>query len=223
MVGMESIALIPALVVDDEPVVRTRLVGILQGIDAAADPACAGSLAEARALLAERDFALVLVDIGLPDGNGCELVAWLHANRPAVAVLVVSAWGHEDTVLAALRAGAVGYLLKEREDIELAYSLRSVQRGGAPIDPAIARRILALLPDAAPAEGSPAGGGVHLSAREREVLELMARGHSNREIADATALSKLTIEGYTKAIYRKLAVGSRTAAVHEARNRGLLH
>lgn len=219
---MESIALSPALVVDDEPAVQRRLAGVLQGIDATVDATCAGSLAEARALLAERDFPLVLVDIGLPDGNGCELVAWLHANRPDTAVLVVSAWGHEDTVLAALRAGAVGYLLKEREDIELAYSLRSVQHGGAPIDPAIARRILALLPDASRAEGHADDGPVHLSAREREVLELMARGHSNREIAETISLSRLTIEGYTKAIYRKLAVGSRTAAVHEARNRGLL-
>ena len=126
--GMESIALTPALVVDDEPAVLRRLAGVLQGIDATADAACAGSLAEARALLAEREFALVLVDIGLPDGNGCELVDWLRANRPGTAVLVISAWGHEDTVLAALRAGAIGYLLKEREDVELAYSLRSVQR-----------------------------------------------------------------------------------------------
>ncbi len=219
---MESIALAPALVVDDEPAVQRRLAGVLRDIDATADATCACSLAEARALLAERDFALVLVDIGLPDGNGCELVAWLHANRPDTAVLVVSAWGHEDTVLAALRAGAVGYLLKEREDIELAYSLRSVQQGGAPIDPAIARRILALLPDVPHAGDGAADGPVHLSAREREVLELMARGHSNREIAETISLSKLTIEGYTKAIYRKLAVGSRTAAVHEARNRGLL-
>jgi DNA-binding NarL/FixJ family response regulator len=219
---MESIALSPVLVVDDEPAIQQRLVGVLRGVDATVEAACAGSLADARALLAQRDFALALVDIGLPDGNGCELVAWLHAHRPGIAVLVVSAWGHEDTVLAALRAGATGYLLKEREDIELAYALRSVQRGGAPIDPAIARRILALVPQDAPAGGHGEGGAVHLSTREREVLELMARGHSNREIADAIALSTLTIEGYTKAIYRKLAVGSRTAAVHEARNRGLL-
>jgi DNA-binding NarL/FixJ family response regulator len=215
---MEPIALSPALIVDDDPGIRQRLANLLHRIEEGVEIAMAGSLADASAMLQSRSFALALVDIGLPDGNGCELVAWLHANQPRTASLIVSAFGHDDTVLAALRAGAVGYLLKEREDIELELSLRSVQRGGAPIDPVIARRILALLP------GAPgqAAAGLHLPDREREVLELMARGHSNREIGEQMTLSTLTVEGYTKSIYRKLAVGSRTAAVYEARNRGLL-
>lgn len=216
---MEPIALSPALIVDDDPGIRQRLANLLQRIEAGVDIAVAGSLADARATLQSRSFALALVDIGLPDGDGCELVAWLHAHQPRTASLVVSAFGHDDVVLAALRAGAVGYLLKEREDIELELSLRSVQRGGAPIDPVIARRILALLPGT---PGPATAGGLHLPEREREVLELMARGHSNREIGEQMTLSTLTVEGYTKSIYRKLAVGSRTAAVYEARNRGLL-
>lgn len=214
------LALTPALVVEDDPAMQQRLARLL-GELGATNVVAAGSLAQAHEQLALRDFNLVLVDIGLPDGNGCELVARLHRERPQVPVLVISSWGHEDTVLAALRAGAIGYLLKERDDLELTLSLRSIQRGGAPIDPVIARRILALLPSLVPAV--PAPPEVQLSGRELEVLRLIARGCSNREIAEMVSLSRLTVEGYTKAIYRKLAVGSRTAAVFEAKSLGLLH
>lgn len=216
---MDTLALTPALVVEDDPAMQQRLTRLLGELDAGGEVTTAHSLAWAHEQLARKDFALVLVDIGLPDGNGCDLVAWLHRHHPQLPVLVISAWGHEDIVLMALRAGAIGYLLKERDDLELMLSLKSIQRGGAPIDPAIARRILALLPDETPA---PDPQGVQLSEREREVLQLLARGCSNREIAELISLSRLTVEGYTKTIYRKLAVGSRTAAVFEARNLGLL-
>jgi DNA-binding NarL/FixJ family response regulator len=166
----------------------------------------------------------------LPDGNGVELIAWLHEHCPQVTTVVISAFGDEETVLAALRAGAVGYLLKEREDIELRLALQSIQRGGAPIDPFIARRILALLSSPPPPtataqadERDVLAGENTLSDRESEILQLVARGYSNREIAELTTLSRFTIEGYTKTIYRKLAVRSRTAAVFEAKNLGLLH
>lgn len=218
----ELLALTPALIVEDDPAMQRRLALLLRGIDAAADVVTTDSMGSARELLAGRSFAIALVDIGLPDGNGCDLIAWLHERWPQRPVLVISAWGHEDVVLAALRAGAIGYLLKERDDLELQLSLRSIQRGGAPIDPAIARRILALLP-AESARQKPAGGEtVNLTERELDILKLVARGCSNREIAELLSLSHLTVEGYTKAIYRKLAVKSRTAAVFEAKNLGLL-
>jgi DNA-binding NarL/FixJ family response regulator len=106
-------------------------------------------------------------------------------------------------------------------NIELDLALQSVQRGSAPIDPFVARRILTLLPAVLPAAAS-AGDENVLSEREAEKLGLVARGYSNREIADLTALSRFTTEGYAKAIYRKLAVSSRTTAVFEAKSRGLL-
>ncbi|GAB3786991.1 response regulator transcription factor [Dyella agri] len=218
----DGIELDPALIVEDDTTTQRRLARLLAGLGGGVRHiAAAGSMAEAKARIAAQVPRLALIDIGLPDGSGIELIGWLRNRHPSVPTVVISAWGDEEIVLAALQAGAIGYLLKERDDIELELALQSIQRGGAPIDPFVARRILTLLP-AAP---SPAAAGPDehaLSERETEILGLVARGYSNREIAELIALSRFTIEGYTKAIYRKLAVSSRTAAVFEAKSRGLL-
>ena len=218
----ELLRLTPALIVEDDPAMQARLARLIGEIDGGQDITVVASLAEAFTALAAGRFALVLVDIGLPDGDGRDLVGRVHRQNADLPILVISSWGHEDTVLSALQAGACGYLLKERDDVELTVSLRSVQRGGAPIDPVIARRILGLLPASRPQEAAPLGDEIRLSARELEVLQLLARGCSNREIAELVSPSRLTVEGYIKAIYRKLAVGSRTAAVFEAQKLGLL-
>lgn len=223
-----SIDLSPTLIVEDNGPMQQRLRRLLvELIGSDTRIATADSIAAAKAQLTKDAKGMALIDIGLPDGSGIELIAWLHEHCPQVTTVVVSAFGDEETVLAALRAGAIGYLLKEREDIELRVALQSIQRGGAPIDPFVARRILALLATpSTPATTATARRATAsddtLSERESEILQLVARGYSNREIAELTALSRFTIEGYTKAIYRKLAVGSRTAAVFEAKSRGLL-
>lgn len=214
----------PALVVDDHAPMRERLRRILLDCGTPAHAIhVAGDIAEARRQLAQAPFRLAVVDMGLPDGSGVELIAQLFESRPEIACVVISAFGAEDSILAALRAGAVGYLLKEREDIEIALSLRSIARGGAPIDPFIARRILGLLA-AAPSAAGPAVPAVDspLSQREQQVLQLVAQGRSNGEIAQAMSLSRLTVESHTKSIYRKLVVGSRTEAVYRARQLGWL-
>lgn len=224
---MHGVELTPALIVEDDPVVRNRLRHLLMDASEAA-PALmrvAGDVASAKRCLRdiESGFSLALIDIGLPDASGIELIGHIHAAYPITACVVVTGWSEQGTVLAALRAGAVGYLLKERDDEELVLALRSVQRGGAPIDPFVARYVLGQLSTADASDGQPSVlDDKALSTREVEVLHLVERGHSNREIAALTGLSRFTIEGYTKAIYRKLAVGSRTAAVHAARSRGLL-
>ena len=217
-----EIALTSVLVVEDDPSMQARARRLLHEV--AGDGIrvdIAGDIAAARARIGSGAFSLALVDVQLPDGNGVDFIGWLREHAPAVPAVVVSSWAEEGTILAALRNGAIGYLLKNAEDIELAMHLRSLQRGGAPIDPVIARRLLQLMPQAA-AVPAPAED-IHLSARESEILQMVARGLSNREIADATALSRLTIESHTRNIYRKLAVGSRTEAVFEAQSRGLLH
>ena len=218
----ESTLPAPVLVVEDEPLLQQRLRGVLLQLGYAADALVfAATLSEARACLAWQPVALALVDLTLPDGHGTALIGEMRANDPGLGILVVSAWSSEEAILGALRAGATGYVLKERDDIEVSLSIRSVLRGGAPIDPFIARRILELLPAqalAAPAEETPQV----LSKRESEILQLVADGLSNREIAEQLCLSRYTVESHVKHIYRKLAVSSRTMAVQKARSQGVV-
>ncbi|WP_027014913.1 LuxR C-terminal-related transcriptional regulator [Comamonas composti] len=216
----------PVLVVEDEPLLQQRLRAVLLALGYTADALLfVASLAEARECLAQQPVALALVDLHLPDGDGCELIAQLRADDPGLGILVVSAWSSEDAILGALRAGATGYVLKERDDVEVQISIRSVLRGGAPIDPFIARRILAFLPEelsSPPAVGTAPALEGGLSEREHEILRLVADGLSNREIAEQLFLSRYTVESHIKRVYRKLAVSSRTGAVYKARSRGWL-
>lgn len=214
----------PVLVVEDEPLLQRRLRGVLLGLGYAEDALVfAAMLAEARKCLAAQPVALALVDLQLPDGNGRTLIGELRAQDPGLGILVVSAWSSEDAILGALRAGATGYVLKERDDVEVQLSIRSVLRGGAPIDPFIARRILELLPAPRPMPACAAQGLEEaLTEREGDILRLVADGLTNREIAEQLCLSRYTVESHVKRVYRKLAVSSRTGAVREARSRGLL-
>lgn len=212
----------PLLVVEDEPLMQTRLLKVLLGLGYTEDAIVfADSLAQAAFHLANQPVAMALVDIGLPDGSGIDLIEKLRTYDPTLCILVISAWSTEDILLAALRAGATGYVLKERDDLEISVSIRSVLRGGAPIDPFIARRILELLP-MTPASPARVPEGASLSARESEILHLVAQGLTNREIAEKLFISRYTAECHIKHIYKKLAVSSRTKAVNEARLRGLL-
>ena len=223
-VPAESILPSPLLVVEDEPLIRTRLTTVLHSLGYADDALIfAGTLAEARACLQDQPVAMALVDLGLPDGNGIELIGELRHSDPGMGILVISAWSTEDAILSALRAGANGYVLKERDDLEVTLSIRSVLRGGAPIDPFIARRIIAeLQPAAGQAPHKEIPPESVLSSREIQILRLVADGMTNREIAESLFLSRYTVECHVKNIYRKLAVPSRTKAVSEARARGLL-
>lgn len=205
---------------------RDRLARVMKDIGYADDDLTfTSTLAEGRQHAQAQPIALALVDLGLPDGNGIELIEELRSEDPALGILVISAWSTEDAILGALRAGATGYVLKERDDIEVSLSIRSVLRGGAPIDPFIARRILTLLPSMPlpmEAREQPPDGIGTLSTREREILEKVSQGLSNREIAESLTLSRHTVECHVKRIYRKLAVSSRTRAVNVARQYGLL-
>lgn len=210
-----SIALTPALIVEDIAVTRTRLGTMLGDICGAdADIAAVGTLAAARASLAAQPRPFVLVDIGLPDGNGIELIKWLRAHHPQTTSVVVSAWGNEATVLDALRAGAAGYLFKERDIDELRAALLGVQRGCVPIDPFVARGILGALTGVGSAMDGGAAARMHapLTERETSVLKLIERGCSHREIADMTGLARATIEDCVRAVYGKLVVTAPTIA-----------
>ena len=212
---------IPVLVVEDEPLLQRRLQLVLMSLGyAESDLVIVGSLKEARDFLSKQPVALALVDLELPDGNGRSLILEMRADDPSLGILVVSAWSSEDAILGALRAGATGYVLKERDDLEVSLSIRSVLRGGAPIDPFIARRILELLPVSKLDSMQVQHSEQELSERESAILRLVADGMTNREIADRVSLSRFTVDTHIKRIYRKLAVSSRVTAVQEAKARG---
>ncbi|QII85041.1 response regulator transcription factor [Bordetella hinzii] len=210
----------PVLLIEDEPPIRDRLERVLLRLGYEQDSLYfAGSLAEARASFSRQPAAVALVDLGLPDGSGVDLIAEMYAANPEMAILVVSAWSSEEAILAALRAGASGYVLKERDDLEVSIAVRSILSGGAPIDPFVARRLLQEF-RGRPVDLSDAAGP--LSPRETQILRLVASGLGNREIAEQLHLSRYTVERHIKHIYRKLVVSSRTKAIHAARARGLL-
>ncbi len=219
------------LIVDDEPPMQARLRRVLITLGYADGVLhCAADIAQGKALAGnvpagKSAYTLALVDLGLPDGNGIELIRWLRARDEALPILVISAWSTEEMILGALRAGASGYVLKERDDLEITMSLKSVLKGGAPIDPFIARRILGLI-GAAPAQASVVVEDTELheslSERELDILTRVAEGMSNREIAESLSISRWTVDTHVRHIYQKLAVDSRTRAVHVARVQGLL-
>lgn len=218
----QPIRLESILIVEDDPGMQVRLRSLMREVAGEqVDIRIAPTFVAACTTLHEQRPTLALVDVRLPDGSGIELIARMQQELPETQAVIVSAFSEEEVIFAALRAGAIGYLLKDREDIELILSLRSLQRGGAPIDPMIARRILGLVPSLTQAQVDPASVP-QLTNRETGILQLVSQGLGNREIAERMNLSRLTIEGHTKNIYRKLAVKSRTAAVHEARTLGLL-
>ena len=139
---------------------------------------------------------------------------------------MVSAWSTLNSLFTAIQAGATGYVLKERDDVEVTLAIRSILRGGAPIDPFIAREILKQI--SIPASSPPVERNHSdaeqevLTHREKEILSLVAQGLSNREIAEQLCVSRYTVESHIKHIYRKLSVSRRTKAVSTARHLGIL-
>lgn len=171
---------------------------------------------------------VVLVDLCAARDIGLDVISRLRAQAPSLPVLALASRTEEDEVFAAaMRAGGSGYLLKERDDIEIALSLRSALHGGTPIDPFVAGHLLrsaqwALVPSAKAGttrSGPPCGP---LTERERNVLALLATGMTNGKIADAIRISRNTVETHIKRLYSKLEAHTRLEAVHRARSLGLI-
>ena len=209
------------LVVEDIAGLRASLMGIAAGVFGVADPAGAGTLAEARAWLATSrhiDRPLIaLVDLGLPDGSGDEFIAELSADANAVAI-VTTIFEDDGNVTRALGAGAQGYLLKSESMDVIAERLRGLARGEVALSPAIARRLLGRFREVEP-QSLP--GQVPLSPRETEVLRIIGRGLTMPEAADVLKIGVNTVSSHVKNIYRKLNIASRAEAAIEAVRRGL--
>lgn len=227
MSGLETILPVPVLIVEDEGLIQERLRNILAELGYDNDGLIfAKNLKEAFLHIEQQHISLALVDLGLPDGNGIELIEKLRAQDSSALILVISAWSTQESLFSAIKAGATGYVLKERDDAEVLLSIRSILRGGAPIDPFIAQEILKQI-SAFVITGAKDGKSLDsevalLTNRETEILDLVAQGMSNKEIAEQLFVSKYTVESHIKHIYRKLSVTKRTKAVSTARSLGIL-
>lgn len=177
----------------------------------------AATLAEALAQI-EPPPPLALIDLGLPDGSGVRLIEALRARSAATLCIVATVFDDDAHLFPALRAGAEGYVLKDQTPEALAEMLSGIAAGQPPLSPSIARRLLRHFQP----EPEPAAAEEALTARETDVLRLVAKGLTVIEVATMLELSRHTVAGYLKAIYRKLSVSSRAEAALEATRRGLV-
>lgn len=181
---------------------------------------CATTVAEAREWLAHAAAPdIALIDLGLPDGSGIELIELLHRHSPQTLCIVATIYDDDAHLFPALRAGARGYILKDQGHEEAARLLQGIAAGQPPLSPAIARKILASFQTPAP---QPAPELPALTPRESEVLRLISKGMTLAETAKLLQLSRHTVDGYVKEIYRKLNVSSRAEAALTAQQMGLL-
>ncbi len=202
------------LIVDDHPVVRAGLEGMLASQPDLAVVAEAANGAEALELVERQQPHLVLMDLQMPVMNGVTATAQIRARFPQTYVLVLTTYDSDANILRAVEAGATGYLLKDAPREELFRAIRAAARGESLLAPTVAARLMGLM--RAPAEAS-------LSAREVEVLALVARGSSNKEIGRALHISEATVKSHLLHIFGKLGVDDRTAAVAEGLRRGSFH
>ena len=183
----------------------------------------AASRAEALAQLPGAPLDVLLVDLGLPDGSGLEVIAAARQCWSGCAVMVSTIFGDEGNVLRSIEAGAMGYLLKDLRAPALVQEIRSLHAGGSPINPMVARKLLLRAASAPATATQPAADGPLLSAREAEVLRLVARGYTVDEVAGALGVSRHTVRSFVRRIYAKLQVGNRAEAVREGARQGWLH
>jgi DNA-binding NarL/FixJ family response regulator len=215
------------LIVEDEPEFRLRFKQIVESEPTLELVGVAANKREAQELIDHTRFDVMLIDLGLPDGNGTDLIRQVSAKRPDVDIMVVTVFGDEQHVVSAIEAGATGYILKDSTAADVVSCIRLLRAGGSPVSPVVARSVLRAIRNrmggsAAGRTGGPMPENNPLSARETEILQLLAKGMSFNEIGEILGISPHTVTAHIKKIYRKLAVHSRGEAVYEATQMGLL-
>jgi DNA-binding NarL/FixJ family response regulator len=207
------------LVADDHLIFRDGLRALLTSVPDAELVGEAATGEEAVALARSLQPDVVLMDLQMPDLNGIEATRRIVLDSPHIRVLVVTMFEDDGSVLAAMRAGARGYLLKGATHAEMARAIRAVGEGEAIFSPAIAARLMAFFASFRPATMPPVFP--ELSDREREILDLIAQGHKNPDIAARLVLSPKTVRNHVTNILSKLQVADRSEAVMRAREAGL--
>ncbi len=205
------------VVADDHPIVREGLVAILGTQPDFAVVGEASNGADLVRLAGELRPDVVLLDLEMPELDGVEALRRMRRDDPALRAIVFTVFDTDDRIVAAVRAGAQGYLLKGAPREEVFTAIRTVSRGGSLLQPVIASKLLRHVSGAPdPEELDP------LTPRELEVLRLLGLGRTNKEIASDLAISERTVKFHLSAIYAKLGAGNRTEAVAIATRRGLI-
>jgi len=207
------------LVADDSDAFRAGLAALLGSVDGVtlAGEATSGEEAISRALDLHPD--IVLMDLHMPGRNGIEATREIVSAAPHIAVLVLTMHEDDESVFAAVQAGARGYLVKGARQAELLRAVHAVAEGGAVFGPAVARRMVDFFKAAASA--TSAASFPELTAREREILDLVARGRSNAQIAEQLVLSTKTVRNHVSSVFTKIQVVDRAQAIVKAREAGI--
>ncbi|MEA3215798.1 MAG: hypothetical protein QOJ19_1954 [Acidimicrobiia bacterium] len=204
--------MIRVLVVDDHRVVRAGLEALIEEqADIELVSSAAGG-AEAIELAKRTRPDVIIMDISMPDVDGVEATRRILAENPDARIMMLSSFGDRSRVLAAVQAGAVGYVLKDADTEDLLRAIRTTARGDAPLDPRVARVLVA---------DRAASGGAPLSEREREVLALVASGLSNKQIARRLGIVEATVKTHLTNIFTRIGATDRTQAAIWAREHGI--
>jgi DNA-binding NarL/FixJ family response regulator len=217
---------ISIIIVEDEPEFRRRFAQIVGSDPSMLLVGVAANKRDARALIEREDFDVMMIDLGLPDGDGTDLIRMVHQRLPEADVLVVTVFGDEQHVVSAIEAGATGYILKDSAPGELVSCIKMLRAGGSPVSPVVARSVLRAIrarQNAPTAKAAAKSTYNPLSSRETQILQVLAKGMSFIEIGEVLGISPHTVTAHIKKIYRKLAVHSRGEAVYEATQLGILN
>lgn len=207
------------VIADDHPVFRDGLRALLATESGIEVVGIAGSGGEAVKVVEATQPDLVVMDLHMPDLDGVAATRQIVRTSPHVAVLVLTMFDDDDSVFAAMRAGARGYLLKGANQADVVRAVHTVGAGGATFGPAVAQRIIEFFSRPRPATTPLAFP--HLTDREHEVLDLLAQGHANATIAARLRISDKTVRNHVSNIFTKLAVADRSHAIVRAREAGL--
>jgi DNA-binding NarL/FixJ family response regulator len=210
------------LIIEDDRLLQENLVQETRAMSPGWRVLASDTIASALEIIKASALDAVFLDLGLPDGDGVEIIRELRRSQPDCEILVITVFADEQRVLRSLEAGASGYILKGDLPDFVHRLISTIEAGGSPVSPAIARRLIARLQPVA-ASKRPIDGTEPLSNRESEILSLCAKGLRYAEIASVLDLSVHTVNAHLKSVYRKLMVNSRAEAVYEARRSGLLH